>query len=91
MNCQLTRTERGLFVQITLSERNIEALQMDPRPISRVTRMADGTRVVMMVAGESDSVHYHSPMRDPEVKGQAGPLERLDEEGEGIEFVVIPE
>lgn len=82
MNCKLTRTERGLFVQITLSDRNIEALTQDPRPISRVTRLADGTHVVMMVAAEDDSTHYHSPMRDPDFIGKAGGLDRFDEEDE---------
>lgn len=82
MNCKLTRTERGMFVQITLSDRNIEALTQDPRPISRITRMADGTRVVMMVQVEDDSTHYHSPLRDPEMIGVAGGLDRFDEEDE---------
>jgi len=90
MNCSITRTERGFFVQITLSERNIEAIRMDPRPITRQTHLADGTVVTMLVACEDDVTHYNSPMRDESVQGQAGALGRFDEEGEGAGYIPIP-
>lgn len=78
MNCVIIKNGDRLIVNLTLSERNIEALKTGP--IDRITETQDGVKVTMVVKAESDQEHYYSSDRDEQFRGIAGGLHRFNED-----------
>ena len=75
--------------QVTLSERNLLGLleQLDRNGFAVIHRSTDAG--MLHVAFEKDETHYHSPMREEEVRGKAGwsgleyePLKEIGRPGE---------
>lgn len=81
MNCRVIDHGHYLEVFVTLSDRNLRALEASREGIARETKM-DDRLVIVHVRSELDEVHYHSEDREEKRRGEAGALHRL---GEGIE------
>lgn len=83
--------------QVTLSERNLRGLleQFEENGFAVIHRRTDSG--YLHVAVEKDETHYHSPMREEEVRGVAGwsglkrqPLESIPrDEEDTVEMRVV--
>lgn len=89
MNCVVVKIGTLLEVHVTLSDRNLKALEASRDPIERLTRV-NNMPVLVKIRSESDSTHYYSEDRDKNAIGEAGGLHRLGDHEDDYESVKIP-